>query len=446
LEERIIVYLGPSLPLDRARKILPDAVYQPPARQGDIVSDLSVLQPNIIILIDGTFRDNLSVWTKELLYALQYPGIKAIYGAASMGALRAAELDFVGMIGIGQIYAWYRDGITDDDSEVAVQYAERNSPKGPIYYVTTVPLVDIRAGMEHYRREFPDHKELNGVIAKFFTVMQATPYMDRTEKLCEDTWDHAFGIAFPRIPQKELDAIEALETFNAYVPDPKIKPNPDHLSTAFHALYERDRKIDVKGQQITQQHLDSYVILHNPEYERICWDAANQELALLLCDALFVMVTIEEVEHENNRFQKRSGVATPGDFEMMLEANGWGQEEYKRLMLQNARIRKLQHAMTVSKHSRRNTQSVLDYLRTHQAFDYWAEQAARKESDIATKGVDEWMGLTLEKSAWEMLHEHFESEGLDLKCSHEDYLLETGFSNQHELSVALTRLSLAKEQ
>jgi hypothetical protein len=102
--------------------------------------------------------------------------------------------------------------------------------------------------------------------------------------------------------------------------------------------------------------------------------------------------------------------------------------------------------MTVSKHSRRNTQSVLDYLRTHQAFDYWAEQAARKESDIATKGVDEWMGLTLEKSAWEMLHEHFESEGLDLKCSHEDYLLETGFSNQHELSVALTRLSLAKEQ
>ena len=58
----------------------------------------------------------MSPWHKEIVYALQYPGVKGIYGAASMGALRASELDFVGMVGIGQIYNWYRDAVTEDDA------------------------------------------------------------------------------------------------------------------------------------------------------------------------------------------------------------------------------------------------------------------------------------------------------------------------------------------
>jgi hypothetical protein len=443
--EKILVYIGPSLPLAKARGILPHAIYRPPAKQGDVVSDVVSLQPNRIILIDGCFDANLSVWHKEIIFALQYPQLKAIYGAASMGALRASELDWLGMIGIGKIYEWYRDSVTEDDSEVAVQYATRDGPDGPLYYVNNIPLVDIRAGVEHYEREFPDHP-IALEAREFLESMRAVFYMDRTPAICEKAWAHRFGVAFPHIPQKAIDATHALNDFCEYKPAPLQKPGPENLSRYFYALYDRDRRIQVNGTEIMQQHIDAHVLLHNPEYERICWDASNQDLALMLCDQLNVMVDIGEIERENIRFQHKSGVETAEDFRCFLENNGWSRNEYDRLMIQNARIRKLQHANTVSKMYRRNTQSIIDYLRTHQGFDYWAIQAVAAETQIKASGVDDWLGVNLEKTAFDLLAEHFEKEGLELKSSPEEYLLETGFSNLTELSVALSRIAAGKEQ
>lgn len=437
---RILVYLGPSLSLDKAKAILPGAIYRPPAKQGDILSDVVNLEPNLIFLIDGELHQNLSPWHKELVYALQYPGVKAVYGAASMGALRAAELDYLGMIGVGQIYRWFRDGVTEDDSEVALLYNISTT-----YNPATVPLVDIRAGVEHYEREFSEQPEVLKTVREFFTAMQATYYMERTPNLCEQFWAGHLGVSFPCIPQKEIDAIELLTDYAKFSPEPKVAPSPDHLTGTFRALYDRDRKIRIKGQFIPQQHIDSYVLLHNPEYERICWDSTNQELALLLCNALCITISMEELERENNRFQQRCGLENQGDFYAMLETNGWTKHEYDRLLIQNTRIRKLQHALTVSKGAQRNTRAILDYLRTHQAFEYWAEQAAQKEQLIAERGIDDWGGISLEKSPWLMLAEQFEAEGLELKCSREEYLLETGFSNQNELTIALNRLLAAKE-
>jgi hypothetical protein len=442
--EKILCYLGPSLPLAKAREILPDAIYRPPAKQGDIVSDAVNFSPTRILLIDGVFRENLSPWHKELCYALQYPGVKAVYGAASMGALRAAELDYLGMIGIGKIYEWYRDGVTEDDSEVALSFAERDGPAGRLYYPLTVPLVDIRAGVEHYEREFPN--EPVAVEAReFLEQMQGIFYMERTTALCEQIWANRCGVCFPHIPQKAIDATHALNDFREHKCAGTQCPTPEHLSRFFHALYERDRRIKVNGTEIPQQHVDAYALLHNPEYERICWDSSNQDLALMLCDILLVTVDINEVERENVRFQLRSGVETPEDFRLLLENNGWTHHDYDRLMIQNARIRKLQHANTVAKMYRRNTQAILDYLRTHQAFDYWALQAVAAEKQIKASGVDDWLGVNLEKTAFGLLAEHFEKEGLELKCNPEEYLLETGFSNLTELSVALSRIAAGKE-
>jgi hypothetical protein len=440
MSDKILVYLGSSLPLARAREILPEAIYHPPARQGDIVTDVVNLSPNIIILVDGVFHSNLSVWHKEVVFALQYPHLHAIYGAASMGALRAAELDWVGMIGIGEIYQWYRDGLTEDDSEVALSYAEKDG----IYHLQSVPLVDIRAGVLHYQREFPN-QDVARSAQEFFEVMRSTYYADRTEELCQETWADAHGISFPRIDQKGIDAVQALSNFRQYQSEPKQRPTPENLSRFFQALYERDRKIKINGEAIHQQHIDGYVLLHHPEYERICWDSANQELALMLCDHLLVTVSIEEVERENVRFQQRSGIETPADFSSYLSANGWTRPEYDRLIIQNARIRKLQHANTVAKMYRRNSQQVIDYLRTHQAFDYWAAQAVKAEIKIKESGVDDWLSVNLERGAFEILAEHFEQEGLELHCNPEEYLLDTGFSNNIELGVALERLNAAKE-
>lgn len=445
-KDRVLCYLGPTLPLSRAITIIPDAMFRRPAKQGDILSDLFELNPTHILLIDGVFRDNLSVWTKEIVYALQFPGVKAIYGASSMGALRASECDFIGMIGVGAIYEAYRDSVTEDESEVSLQYACREGSEGPIYYPQTVPLIDIRFGTRQYQKTFKDSPIAIEAL-RFFEQVQKVHYMDRTTALCEQFWgDNFTNVPFPFVPQKERDAIQLLSTFHDLKPSPKTKPTPEHLSNTFQALYDRDRRITVEGTRIPQQHVDSYVLLHNPEYERICWDAANQELVLILCDLLSVQVSIEEVERESNRFQQRCGVHSEQDFEVMLRANAWTTPDFNRLMVQNARIHKLQHALSVSKMSKRNTRSILDYLRTHQAFDYWANLAAQTERDIQRAGVEDWESLSVEIPVWRKLQEHMNSEGLEQRCSNEEYLLETGFINQGELAMALARLSALKNE
>src|SRR4051794_35869047 len=114
---KAVIFLGPSLPLDEAREAL-DAIYLPPAGQTDLVTAAVNHQPDVIGLIDGVFSQSLSVWHKEILYVLEH-GIP-IYGASSMGALRAAETSAFGMIGVGEIFRQYASGELTDDDEVAL--------------------------------------------------------------------------------------------------------------------------------------------------------------------------------------------------------------------------------------------------------------------------------------------------------------------------------------
>ncbi len=91
-DERVLIYLGPTLSKDEAIRLVPDAIIRSPARQSDIISDIVQLNPTHLILIDGEFSQNLSVWTKELMYALIFPSLGGrVYGASSMGALRGAD-------------------------------------------------------------------------------------------------------------------------------------------------------------------------------------------------------------------------------------------------------------------------------------------------------------------------------------------------------------------
>ena len=74
-----------------------------------------------MVLIDGVFTQALSVWHKEILYALER-GV-AVYGLSSMGALRVAETAAFGAVGVGRIFDGYRSGELTDDDEVAVVHA-----------------------------------------------------------------------------------------------------------------------------------------------------------------------------------------------------------------------------------------------------------------------------------------------------------------------------------
>ncbi len=88
--------------------------------------------------MDGFFEHVPSVWHKEILWAMS-EGIH-VFGAASMGALRAAELADFGMVGVGRIFELYRAGVLTADDEVALAHL----PAEHGYRRVSEALVDMR--------------------------------------------------------------------------------------------------------------------------------------------------------------------------------------------------------------------------------------------------------------------------------------------------------------
>lgn len=134
----VTVFLGPTLPLERARRLLPAATFEPPARMGSVYRAVRG-GARTVGLVDGYYERVPAVWHKEILWALA-AGAR-VFGASSMGALRATELDAFGMVGIGEIYRWYRDGEIEDDDEVALFHG----PAASGYAASSEPLVNMRA-------------------------------------------------------------------------------------------------------------------------------------------------------------------------------------------------------------------------------------------------------------------------------------------------------------
>lgn len=144
-EPRPLVFLGPTLAVSEARRLLP-AHYLPPAAQGDVITSLQHLPSSAVLLIDGVFQGEPAVRHKEILWAMAR-GIP-VFGAASMGALRAAELNRYGMVGIGLIYRWYRRFECLPDDAVAVLHA----PAELGFRALTLALVDLRLTIRRAER------------------------------------------------------------------------------------------------------------------------------------------------------------------------------------------------------------------------------------------------------------------------------------------------------
>lgn len=114
----IVIFTGLSLSFSEAKEIL-DAEYLPPVKRGDIDKLLDERDDiEIIGIIDGVFHQSPAVSHKEILRALDN-GISVV-GGSSMGALRACELYPYGMIGIGNIFEDYKNGVIESDDDVAV--------------------------------------------------------------------------------------------------------------------------------------------------------------------------------------------------------------------------------------------------------------------------------------------------------------------------------------
>jgi hypothetical protein len=163
-----VYFVGPSLYGVKVPQ-LKDERWLPPAAQGDVLSATLRFKPRIIVLIDGVFHQAQSVWHKELAFAL-LRGIVCI-GAASMGALRAAEMHRYGMIGVGKIFEMYRDG-EEDDSLVAMTYDQetfRPLREAPLQYLKRDDALEAVAFARSFR----------GKVTTNLTAQTVSPFFER---------------------------------------------------------------------------------------------------------------------------------------------------------------------------------------------------------------------------------------------------------------------------
>lgn len=130
------VFVGPTLAWSEPQLTTPGVRVHPPARHGDLFT-AAIRDGDTVVLIDGMYHQAPPLRHKELLAAMGR-GVRLI-GAASIGALRAAELDRFGMLGVGTIYSAYASGAITGDDEVAVGQA----PDGD-FRALTWPVVSLR--------------------------------------------------------------------------------------------------------------------------------------------------------------------------------------------------------------------------------------------------------------------------------------------------------------
>lgn len=224
-----VVFLGPSLPRADAMAVL-DACYRPPVRQGDVYRAVRD-GARLIGIVDGYFHDVPSVWHKEILYALHEGAV--VMGAASMGALRAAELHPFGMEGVGAIFAAFRDGRLTDDDEVAVQHG----PAELGYPALSEALVNIRATLEAAERagviEAPLHAELLALGKALFYPERSwgallagarARGLPAAPLAALEAW-----LPANRVNQKRSDALALLEGLRARLDAPPPPPRRFHF-------------------------------------------------------------------------------------------------------------------------------------------------------------------------------------------------------------------------
>jgi hypothetical protein len=227
---RPIIFIGPSLNHDKARRIF-QADYRAPAKKGDLMMLLtsysnSTEEPNstnFVGLVDGLFLQDYPPTPIEVYQLLSNKNFHVV-GGASIGALRAVELEKFGMVGIGKIFELFRNGATDADDEVAVTFQQ-----GAGEDIQSEAMIDIRFNLFVACRKQIITDRVKRAIAKtaksiYFPYRNYTHVMEQTRldfpELSTQLDSFSAYINENRLSLKEHDAIKVVEYIkNAYEKD-----------------------------------------------------------------------------------------------------------------------------------------------------------------------------------------------------------------------------------
>jgi hypothetical protein len=205
-----LVFLGPTLSLEKATKII-DAEFVPPAKKGDFINLTLSSEKRTIILIDGVFLQDYPPTPIEVFQVLRKPNFQ-VYGASSLGALRAVELEKFGMKGYGQVFELYKKNIINADDEVAVTFDNE-------YHLLSEAMIDIRYNLFLALKGGIIDKETKQILTKtskqiYFPLRNYDNILNKSINLYPNKLQYIENfkefLSTQRTSIKELDAINLL--------------------------------------------------------------------------------------------------------------------------------------------------------------------------------------------------------------------------------------------
>lgn len=268
----IHVFVGPTLACTEPALTAPDLRVLPPARHGDLF-DPAIVHGDTVVLLDGVYHQAPALRHKEILAALAR-GVRVI-GAASIGALRAAELRGFGMRGSGRIYEAYVEERLAGDDEVAVGQA----PDGDLRALTW-PLVTLRhiIGMAEQQGILAGSEAealLRGLAAVYYPNRSTAAVLS----VCRSSGADRFGewlLAHRRRDPhwgdlKRQDALGALDLARELLPYPPQRPaaNAQWDTGYFRAWANRFAHQEVDGVVLATSDRVAYQQIFDPEFPSV---------------------------------------------------------------------------------------------------------------------------------------------------------------------------------
>ena len=339
----IVIFTGPSLPGAEARQRLA-ALYLPPVSQGDVYR-VALKSPRVIGIIDGLFERVPAIWHKEILFAMS-KGIH-VFGASSMGALRAAELASFGMVGIGEVFEAYHSGRYEDDDEVAVAHAGADRD----FRVVSEAMVNIRATLAAASDagiiSRASHDALIDVGKQlFYPERSYTAILDgaRTAGLPRDELEALLEwLPENKRNQKRDDAIAMLEAIGAFVagdPGPKLVDyqfeETEWWLRAQQTAGEIQLAVETVADVVSADDLLDELRLDSATERKVLASAMLRHL--LLADATRRRVSLEPelLEAVSDALRRERGLLTLDSLTAWFQANDLDEHRYGQLVLEEA--------------------------------------------------------------------------------------------------------------
>ena len=436
----IYVFTGPTLsPVDARTEL--EAVYLPPVSQGDVYR-IGLRRPLAIGIIDGYFERLPAVWHKEILWAMTQ-GIH-VYGSASMGALRAVELAPFGMVGVGQIFESFRDGVLEDDDEVAVVHGDEDvgyrpsseamvnirrtlagaEAAGVISSLTRTALERIAKNLFYPERVYPRLLQL----ATEWGLAQAE--LDAFS----EWWPHG------RIDQKREDALAMLRAMQNRL----SKPEPKRPSFVLeHTIYwdelvhqagtaRLDRDSDVETTTTTL--LLDELRLRRAAYARAYEGAMLRCFALQWAQSRALVASNATAQEITGKFCQAHRLLTDDDVNRWLEENDLSDEGFGELIRQEALLGWVDALMKgeVVRH-------LPNHLRTTGEYACLRAGALDKQRTLEAAGMQNPSLEALELTAESLLEWYFDRLGYPVATDVKRFAAVAGFVDQYAFIRAVLR-------